>query len=144
MQLKKLAQRMAIFLSTPSVRRATANQLSRSQDILVISIHALRAEGDISLRRVEEGEPNISIHALRAEGDKDYPAIIKGAGLFLSTPSVRRATQELQKITLYKKYFYPRPPCGGRPSCPWWSRRATTISIHALRAEGDYIQRAKR
>ena len=56
------------FLSTPSVRRATA---SEGQLVIVpeISIHALRTEGDPELRR-------------RAQ------YLIK----FLSTPSVRRAT----------------------------------------------------
>ena len=36
------------------------------------------------------------------------------------------------------KYFYPRPPRGGRP--PFHQCRSTTldISIHALREEGDH------
>ena len=33
--------------------------------------------------------------------------------------------------------FYPRPPRGGRPPEPQDSGRASTISIHALREEGD-------
>ena len=56
------------FLSTPSVRRATASVLKK-QIQNQISIHALREEGDawsIMSRTV----PMISIHALREEGDR--------------------------------------------------------------------------
>ena len=57
-----------IFLSTPSARRATLT-LILTVDGHIISIHALREEGDI-------GGPymyiycEISIHALREEGDQ--------------------------------------------------------------------------
>ena len=56
-----------IFLSTPSVRRAT-HHFVILMDVLWISIHALREEGDVF------GPPcvlpfSISIHALREEGD---------------------------------------------------------------------------
>ena len=80
-------------------------------------------------------------------------------GLFLSTPSARRATAPAYPSDIGSGYFYPRPPRGGRlkdldpalyfieflstPS----ARRATEtakalqlddiISIHALREEGD-------
>ena len=33
--------------------------------------------------------------------------------------------------------FYPRPPRGGRPANSWDTLRLVTISIHALREEGD-------
>ena len=56
----------------------------------------------------------ISIHALREEGDPLYPIRPHQSGLFLSTPSARRATP------------VPHPP----PS-------VGAISIHALREEGD-------
>ena len=79
---------------------------------------------------------------------------------FLSTPSARRATQLLRSQTARTRYFYPRPPRGGRPSRRLTrigakiflstpsARRATPISsgywrpplqisIHALREEGD-------
>ena len=55
------------FLSTPSARRATiVNSISPAAPL--ISIHALREEGDHGLSR---WIPNsfISIHALREEGD---------------------------------------------------------------------------
>ena len=88
------------------------------------------------MARGQKDDVGISIHALREEGDQDY------------------------KITsTNSRNFYPRPPRGGRPQ---WSeahsddpeflstpsaRRATglkndvvrrkSISIHALREEGD-------
>ena len=43
-----------VFLSTPSARRATAG-LRRQSGRLPISIHALREEGDLYLRKPLEG-----------------------------------------------------------------------------------------
>ena len=34
--------------------------------------------------------------------------------VFLSTPSARRATRTTGKYVMFRKYFYPRPPRGGR------------------------------
>ena len=125
----------------------------------VISIHALREEGDVPCdgvcQTIEDFYPRpprggrlfsslfskyqhmISIHALREEGDQQFRSTGPGVG-----------------------NFYPRPPRGGRPlqrarvgktvrflSTPS-ARRAThekrrirhscrPISIHALREEGD-------
>ena len=62
--------RLAVFLSTPSARRATSRP-STSFWMDSISIHALREEGDLALalgRRLAQ----ISIHALREEGDIRY------------------------------------------------------------------------
>ena len=78
------------FLSTPSARRATEKVL-RQLALVLISIHALREEGDANQRRVILTY-EISIHALREEGD---------------TSSVSLAAAAF--------YFYPRPPRGGRP-----------------------------
>ena len=58
---------------------------------VIISIHALREEGDPS-----DFYPYvrlyISIHALREEGDLFQMSINIGGDLFQSTPSARRAT----------------------------------------------------
>ena len=105
-----------------------------------ISIHALREEGDLRVR-VPAVPHNISIHALREEGDSSrrsmpymqhdfYPRpprggrrlrvmSKRGTWLFLSTPSARRATYGPLQINAYK-----------------------TISIHALREEGDRLRLA--
>ena len=80
-----------LFLSTPSARRAT---VWRPDDALadVISIHALREEGDLGRLGGLVWHGVISIHALREEGDM---MMLLGCGVlteFLSTPSARRAT----------------------------------------------------
>ena len=80
----------SIFLSTPSARRATHGVFSYSLMIL-ISIHALREEGDDTGQRSGRFFKGISIHALREEGDLCF--IVRSGG---------------------RKYFYPRPPRGGR------------------------------
>ena len=56
------------FLSTPSARRATL-RLRQSPGVVVISIHALREEGDVDLVARIVADDDISIHALREEGD---------------------------------------------------------------------------
>ena len=59
-----------------------------------ISIHALREEGDFQTQSKSRGI-RISIHALREEGDRQ------------SAPGHSR-----------QRYFYPRPPRGGRHFAP--------------------------
>ena len=69
---------------------------------------------------------------------------------FLPAPSRWRATPHLALSREFVSYFYPRPPGGGRPRrrtwlsahCPFLSalpvkRYRRSISIHALRVEGD-------
>ena len=104
--------------------------------IIVISIHALRGEGDVMAILKIAGIEDISIHALRGEGDACW-----------------------YWMTSQQKDFNPRPPWGGRQANKVdWSKkiifqstpsvgRATlrsrfhlsqmSISIHALRGEGD-------
>ena len=78
------------FLSTPSARRATLCE-PRGDVVAVISIHALREEGDLQPHRTEV-----------------------------------RLTD-----------FYPRPPRGGRHGPVGTAVVGDAISIHALREEGD-------
>ena len=123
------------FLSTPSARRAT-QRFQRHDQRRVISIHALREEGDSRSsfrsrpaayfypRPPRGGRPigvpgasmfkPISIHALREEGD--FPGSVSPVSpiLFLSTPSARRATIDREAVV-----------------------PVLMISIHALREEGD-------
>ena len=146
-----------------------------------ISIHALREEGDLQVlwthflikhfypRPPRGGRQQmetdlcllriISIHALREEGDELASSLPALMSLFLSTPSARRATLQGWSASAPSRYFYPRPPRGGRQVCQNVissaaiflstpsARRATeqrhhspyrcAISIHALREEGD-------
>ena len=108
----------------------------RENKRLIISIHALREEGDFLLPNLNFWN-KISIHALREEGDKaGFDPTIKHK-LFLSTPSARRATCVIAKINRGCNDFYPRPPRGGRPRSFPRHDRTRSISIHALREEGD-------
>ena len=52
----------------------------------------------------------ISIHALREEGDHALPSLYSTALKFLSTPSVRRATLGDDVVQYWADDFYPRPP----------------------------------
>ena len=137
LSFSRSSARQRKFLSTPSARRATAATKDRI-DVLTISIHALREEGDGGI-------------------SADDPNAIE----FLSTPSARRATTFPAAGRAAACYFYPRPPRGGRPGRPAIivsnnqflstpsARRATRqvlgdgrrvqISIHALREEGDVL-----
>ena len=65
-------------------------------------------EVEHTLRRV------ISIHALREEGDISLMAASMKASKFLSTPSARRATMLSKELFTAINHFYPRPPRGGR------------------------------
>ena len=80
---------------------------------IIISIHALRVEGDI-VGTFDEADGMISIHALRVEGD------------YMLTGTDDTAEN-----------FYPRPPGGGRQHAPPSNVLTNCISIHALRVEGD-------
>ena len=79
----------------------------------------------------------ISIHALREEGDFLLSAFYICSFLFLSTPSARRATISILASLGCRWNFYPRPPRGGRLLASRVSSMFFTISIHALREEGD-------
>ena len=124
------------FLSTLSLRRATAQDFTTLHDIF-ISIHALLTESD--LRGVNINPPSIviSIHALLTESDliffifdlslnHFYPRSPYGerpssrnnrfAQLsFLSTLSLRRATPGGPRPPAPPRHFYPRSPYGERP-----------------------------
>ena len=91
------------FLSTLSLRRATFSSSYGSAPAL-ISIHALLAESDITTA-CENRFFRISIHALLAESD-DFTAIpFTTTTAFLSTLSLRRATQGAPVCILLPKSF---------------------------------------
>ena len=81
----------------------------------------------------------ISIHALREGGDTIISSALTESCGFQSTPSARRATHGCLDGVLPPGHFNPRPPRGGRPAA--WSARpeCRSISIHALREEGDLL-----
>ena len=59
--------------------------------------------------------------------------------IFLSTPSARRATYHQSSEHQSLGDFYPRPPRGGRRAGYVVIGNTITISIHALREEGDFF-----
>ena len=171
-----------LFQSTPSARRATCRfwiqphpctyfnprpprgerqrMISDIEDMMQISIHALREESDLQKQGYKR-RMVISIHALREEGDRVLPLLCMLHKIFRSTPSARMATRPSPASRRSSTYFNPRPPRGGRlvvgnchvhvkqfQSTPS-ARRATRvvliinqliiISIHALREEGDTV-----
>ena len=85
------AQRLHLFLSTLSLRRATSF-LSMGLDGRFISIHALLAESDHHKSDQWMYHSTISIHALLAESDSPHSINCMTHTLFLSTLSLRRAT----------------------------------------------------
>ena len=64
----------------------------------------------------------ISIHALREEGDPWQTEDRAHLAKFLSTPSARRATTEDTPTSSFLGDFYPRPPRGGRLFAAKWTR----------------------
>ena len=58
---------------------------------------------------------DISIHALLAESDPIIQEITVLTIPFLSTLSLRRATETLKILPKQLDDFYPRSPCGERP-----------------------------
>ena len=124
----------------------------------LISIHALREEGDINIWKGVSERPNFYPRPPRGGRRRGQQA--RGVTKSISIHALREEGDTLA-MTLARTYkdFYPRPPRGGRPpsailrshsrtflSTPS-ARRATiqrasidpniAISIHALREEGD-------
>ena len=80
-----------VFLSTPSARRATLHGTLRSMSVVSISIHALREEGDCSMRLIRK--PGSDFYPRPPRGGRPSSALCSCChALFLSTPSARRAT----------------------------------------------------
>ena len=123
------------FLSTPSARRATPKLLPVSRND-PISIHALREEGDRIPRRESNQRADFYPRPPRG-GRRAAPVPCYSHGRFLSTPSARRATRHKPALPCPRGNFYPRPPRGGRRCRLSGHRGDHTISIHALREEGD-------
>ena len=108
----KYALEFVVFLSTPSARRATP-PIPSLEMFKQISIHALREEGDMPTFTALRWILNFYPRPPRG-GRPSRPTCLPQSAQFLSTPSARRATAYSSR-----------------------SARFRTISIHALREEGD-------
>ena len=123
------------FLSTLSLRRAT----SYSQHVTRPSLYFYpRSPCGERPRACRAWSPRRYFYPRSPCGER---LTMGGAGMttlrFLSTLSLRRATQ--QKCRDGKPYvdFYPRSPCGERPIIFCKLLHRSIISIHALLAESD-------
>ena len=101
-----------------------------------ISIHALREEGDLSRTRYFAAH-SISIHALREEGDASWSGLPISLSNFYPRPPRGGRPPRRRLLPPLCRNFYPRPPRGGRPTTLPNLVEQHTISIHALREEGD-------
>ena len=80
----------------------------------------------------------ISIHALLAESDKAAAQVLRHpVNFYPRSPCGERPSQSA--AFGHKMNFYPRSPCGERRWLRCWQLAARDISIHALLAESDYI-----
>ena len=103
------------FLSTPSARRATSPRNRCRRRVNRISIHTLREEGDLRCAESAEAQTDFYPRPPRG-GRRGFTPVPHQSGLFLSTPSARRATCAI--------------------AAP---KDRHSISIHALREEGDKL-----
>ncbi len=123
------------FQSTPSVGRATLPENSKHLPLKnfnprppwggrryevstldtsgVISIHALRGEGDSVGLPALGHYRDISIHALRGEGD-DKAELINKINKHFNPRPPWGGRPGLRLVAAAKPYFNPRPPWGGR------------------------------
>ena len=125
----------APFLSTPSARRATLFEIEK-QLAVAISIHALREEGDADYlglpTKVEDFYPRPPRGGRR---NTSYQRAM--ADIFLSTPSARRATQGNTAALSVTTIFLSTPSARRATVMELGPIALKTISIHALREEGD-------
>ena len=106
--------------------------------MIIISIHALRGEGDCCQRGLHPLCLLISIHALRGEGDATPRSPTSSTNAFLSTPSVGRATKRAWQVLTQITLFLSTPSVGRATTTRIVADLKEQISIHALRGEGDY------
>ena len=126
--------RIIKFLSTPSARRATTRP-PRPRRWHSISIHALREEGDPDAPRLTEMRKLFlsTPSARRATGHRGHGERCR---VFLSTPSARRATFK-RDYSLLTTIFLSTPSARRATTTMWTNSSQASISIHALREEGD-------
>ena len=110
--------RIIKFLSTPSARRATKTP-KQEKSTKVISIHALREEGDGTRRPMVPKPSNFYPRPPRGGRPKATEAAEAKEYFYPRPPrGGRRTTPRYSNIT---KNFYPRPPRGGRPKYGAWA-----------------------
>ena len=124
------------FLSTPSARRATCVGCGRLARGAYFYPRPPRGGRLICKWPLDNRRQFLSTPSARRATDLifEYLFLLE----FLSTPSARRATRLRARACAFNKYFYPRPPRGGRHLIADHQVCPVAISIHALREEGDH------
>ena len=152
--------RRRVFLSTPSARRATTDKEVEDIELTIISIHALREEGD-SCAVLPMVVPLYFYPRPPRGGRQTYTEYMNLMNEFLSTPSARRATEtagdktpaifisihalreegDVAGLHLYKTddLFLSTPSARRATKEIYAQGKDADISIHALREEGDKI-----
>ena len=120
------------------MRRATPIEQEITVLAIAISIHALLAESDPIIQEITILTIAISIHALLAESDKMHALILANPMLFLSTLSLRRATDYLDLCVKYNIFLSTLSLRRATPIVRPLLERCQ-ISIHALLAESDVM-----
>ena len=107
---------------------------------IMISIHALREEGDCSSWASTRNRENFYPRPPRG-GRPAAPSRTRLPVKFLSTPSARRATLRSAASAWYHEDFYPRPPRGGRRGRAFFRNRMCRFlsTPSARRATGDHV-----
>ena len=126
------------FLSTPSARRATRGAGRKTPFAGVISIHALREEGDAGAASANGGA--VDFYPRPPRGGRPFRTHRSlFAAQFLSTPSARRATMSavqvldaMLDISIHALREEGDDKLAGLG-------QSSNISIHALREEGDQL-----
>ena len=133
------------FLSTPSGWRATTKDKNPEAEDRVISIHALRVEGDSS------AAVSLVLKSLFLSTPSGWRATVvtalflSRAITFLSTPSGWRATSFIFAIGALLSISIHALRVEGDRALVWlYVRRVHEISIHALRVEGDRLRSIRR
>ena len=123
------SRKVIVFLSTPSGWRATCVRASLLM-FIVISIHALRVEGDYETYALWKLHLRISIHALRVEGDVGVPPVHARGVISIHALRVEGDANARCFQLVKVNYFYPRPPGGGRQQ-----KRTKFSSVFAKKGE---------
>ena len=134
--MQSYPQKTALFLSTPSARRATSNTSYQRamSDIFLSTPSARRATyaeltgmlAEKFLSTPSARRATLMVIRVPPKYSDFYPRpprggrrlrvmSRRGTWLFLSTPSARRATFQRDTQDQNDIHFYPRPPRGGRP-----------------------------
>ena len=158
LKLQKAGNSQQAFLSTPSARRATRPVLpvaGRSRYFyprpprggrhttrelltvhLQISIHALREEGDLA--HIMHSWNSTNFYPRPPRGGRRFPHRCRAFdNIFLSTPSARRATN-FAFSSAGSALFLSTPSARRATLRLALTSLSSSISIHALREEGDH------